>query len=207
MVGGWVSRWVWVSEWVSEWMSEWVSVSEWVNEWVSECEWVSERSLCVFFCLVFLAGVILRLEINTWTHAPHQVHSAWSTFTLTSLLLLPSERASQSKRIHACAISVPLSNGCDLCSEDVTLVTCRIKVNISETPQKHTHTPCILYSFIYIKNCPLLPRHWASSDCGWRRRPSQMEGSCVMFWISSCGQLSRGGPPAWGLGGANNPSP
>ena len=31
---------------------------------------------------------------------------------------------------------------------------------------------------------------------------SDMEGSCEKNLISSCGQPTRGGPPAWGLGEA-----
>jgi hypothetical protein len=40
-------------------------------------------------------------------------------------------------------------------------------------------------------NCSLSPRHGASSGCGWRRRPADMEGN---------GHATGGGPPAWGLG-------
>jgi hypothetical protein len=39
---------------------------------------------------------------------------------------------------------------------------------------------------------PLSPRDGASSGCGWRGWPPDMEGSC--------GQPTRGGPPALGLG-------
>jgi hypothetical protein len=35
---------------------------------------------------------------------------------------------------------------------------------------------------------------------------SRYEGWLPIYWVSSCGQLTGAGPPAWGLGGrANNP--
>jgi hypothetical protein len=46
---------------------------------------------------------------------------------------------------------------------------------------------------------PLSPRHGASSGCGWRNG-LQYGGSLRIYWISSRGQPTRGGPPAWGLG-------
>jgi hypothetical protein len=45
----------------------------------------------------------------------------------------------------------------------------------------------------------LSPRHGASSGCGWRRRPPDIEELWI-YWISSGAQPTRGGLPAWRLG-------
>jgi hypothetical protein len=45
----------------------------------------------------------------------------------------------------------------------------------------------------------LSPRHGASSSCGWRNG-LQYGGQLRIYWISSRGQPTRGGLPAWGLG-------
>ena len=45
----------------------------------------------------------------------------------------------------------------------------------------------------------LSPRHGASSGCGWRNG-LLYGGQLWINWISSRGQPTRGGPPAWGLG-------
>jgi len=42
------------------------------------------------------------------------------------------------------------------------------------------------------------PRHGASSGCE-RRNSLQHIGWLRIFWISSCGQHTMSGPPAWGL--------
>jgi hypothetical protein len=44
-----------------------------------------------------------------------------------------------------------------------------------------------------------LPRHGASLGCGWRNG-LQYGGYLRIYWISSSGQPTRGGPPAWFLG-------
>jgi hypothetical protein len=53
------------------------------------------------------------------------------------------------------------------------------------------HVPCICGS--------LSPRHGASSGCGWRS-DLLYGGYLWINWISSRGQPTRSGPPAWGLG-------
>ena len=42
------------------------------------------------------------------------------------------------------------------------------------------------------------PRHGASSGCRWRNG-LQYGGELRIYWIGSCGQTTRGGPPAWEL--------
>jgi hypothetical protein len=45
----------------------------------------------------------------------------------------------------------------------------------------------------------LSTRHGTSSGCSWRNG-LQYCGQLQVYWISSCGWLTRGGPSGWGLG-------
>jgi len=46
----------------------------------------------------------------------------------------------------------------------------------------------------------LSSRHGASSGCGWRRRPPDMDRGLWIYWLSSHRQPTRYCPPAWGWG-------
>ena len=50
-----------------------------------------------------------------------------------------------------------------------------------------------------VKSGSLSPRHGESSSCGWRNG-LQYGGQLRIYWTSSRGQPTMGGPPAWGLG-------
>ena len=57
----------------------------------------------------------------------------------------------------------------------------------------------ICITFDSVISGSLSPRHGASSGCGWRNG-LRYGGELRIYWISSRGQPTRGGPPAWGLG-------
>ena len=80
-----------------------------------------------------------------------------------------------------------------LCFTDVSVTT-------SHSNSDGIQVFFIIIIILNIHECGTLsPRHGASSGCGWRNG-LLYGGQLWINWISSRGQPTRGGPPAWGLG-------
>ena len=91
-------------------------------------------------------------------------------------------------------------------------VTARSRTNRSLDQEQYAEKYKIIYFFFSIITILLLrknktiiswtlsPWHGASSGCGWKNGVPRYEGYLRIYLISSRGQPTIGGPPAWWLG-------
>ena len=76
---------------------------------------------------------------------------------------------------------------------NIVILKCQVMQN--------QHSSLLLSGYIkhHVMSGPLSPRHGAPSSCRWRNG-LRYGGQLLIYRISSRGQPTRGGPPAWGLG-------